>query len=70
MFADLIALRTMLSTEIAPNTLSTMTTKGELEDADPNYANDPAGNNWNDDSYATSCKDYDANTCHYGPYVA
>ncbi len=70
MFADIIALRSMLFTEIAPNTLSTMTTKEEVEEADPFYANETASSNWNDDTYATSCKDYDANSCHYGPYVA
>ena len=70
MFADILAMRTMLSTEIAPNTLTTMTTKAEVEAADPFYAPETSTNNWNDDSYATSCKDYDANSCHYGPYVA
>ncbi len=70
MFADIYAIRSMLLTEIAPNTLTTMTTKAQVEQADPFYEDEIASNNWNDDTYATSCKDYDPNSCHYGPYVA
>jgi hypothetical protein len=60
-----------ISTQTASTNGASMTTSYELEKADPNYA-DSAGQlgDWTQNSYALSCADYGADTCHYGPYTA
>ena len=81
MFADLLqfeALRAKPPTGVAGANISSstsgtnsssVTTLGEMEAADPNYANTGGLlDNWSQNSYALDCSDYDPDTCHNGPY--
>ena len=70
MFADILAMRTMLAVEIAPDTNKTVRSYSEDENDDPYYANQGEVSKWTAGSYATSCADYDSSACHYGPYTA
>ncbi len=58
------------STQTSSTNNASMTTSYELEKADPNYE-DSAGmlGDWTQNSYALSCADYGADTCHYKPYT-
>ena len=66
MFADVVALRTML---IAPNSNPTVTSYADYESYDPYYASQGFVSKWTDGSYATNCSDYDTLACHNGPYL-
>ena len=60
-----------ISTQTSGTNNASMTNSYELEKADPTY-DDSAGllGDWTKNSYALSCADYGADTCHYGPYTA
>ena len=70
MFQEIVALRTMLATQIAPNTNNTASSYTDVESDDPQYANQGDVTAWTQGSYATDCSDYDSSACHYGPYTA
>ena len=54
-----------ISSSVSGTNNGSATTLGDMESADPNYANTGGLlDGWNQNPYALDCEDYDPSTCH------